>query len=174
MNVKQNFQPISEFKQYMNRSHRSREKKTNIKYSSCLPVSDESHLLFHIRKQPPNLGSQMNHMRRLIFLEYFIGIPPHSQVAVLGAEEDPRLARFGVGIGVGFDGLTDETGTTGDEDGGDGVSFCVVFGHIVVFWEEIMVQARARYQERAELELFVSRRRRQKNNEPIKADERWV
>ena len=127
------FIQIIHAKQSMNRSH-YHPKKPNKDNKYTHP---ETHLLFHISKQPPHLGSQMNHMRRLIFLKYLIGIPPHSQVTVLRAQEDPRLARFGVGISVGLDGLADEARSTGDKDGGDGVSFCVVFGHVVVTRAEV-------------------------------------
>lgn len=34
-------------------------------------------------------------------------------------------------VGVGLDGLTDEAGAAGDEDGGFGVAVGVVFGHFL-------------------------------------------
>lgn len=66
-----------------------------------------THLVLHIREEPPDLRGEVDDVRGLKLLEYRVGLRPVPEVAVLGREEDPSLAREGVGVGVGLDGLAD-------------------------------------------------------------------
>jgi len=91
-------------------------------------------LLGHVGKKTSDLRRQVNDMRGLVLLENGVGGFAVPQISVLGAQKDPGLGIFVLGIGgggrfdVGFDGLADETGTSGHEDGGFanaiGVAFC--------------------------------------------------